>query len=363
MGQEVDVRMTRRAFVTGAAGFIGAHLAARLLDSGWQVCGLDNMNTYYRADLKEHRLAGLVGRKGFTFLKADLVDEARVQAALVEFDPHVVVHLAAQAGVRYSIDNPRTYIDSNLSGFLTILEAARLLQTRPSSFEHLVYASSSSVYGKATEAPYSVTKERADTPVSLYAATKRANELMAYTYAHLFGVPATGLRFFTVYGPAGRPDMAYYKFADRAVRGESIEVYNMGDLRRDFTYVDDIVAGIRAVMAKPPVVADDAPHKVYNIGNSNPETLLDFISLLEASLQRHGLISGPVKRVMLPMQPGDVYETFADMSDMERDFGFRPRTSLADGLERFVEWYDEYHSDPSASTHLPTRSVPIGRPA
>ncbi|MGB4136207.1 MAG: NAD-dependent epimerase/dehydratase family protein [Microbacterium sp.] len=330
--------MTKRAFVTGAAGFIGSNLSHKLLDDGWLVYGLDNLNDYYRVDLKHDRLRTLTSREDFQFVKADLVDEQTVRSTIEAFDPHVIVHLAAQAGVRYSIDNPRAYVDSNLSGFLSILEAARSLRATSTSFEHLVYASSSSVYGKGTQAPY-VVSARADTPVSLYAATKRANELMAYTYAHLYGIPSTGLRFFTVYGPAGRPDMAYYKFTDKAVRGEAIEVYNNGDLRRDFTYIDDIVDGVERVMARAPQADENAPHKVYNIGNSSPETLLDFIDILEKNLLRTGLISEPLNRVLLPMQPGDVYETFADMSDMEVDFGFRPTTSLADGLERFVRWY------------------------
>lgn len=336
--------MAKRVLVTGAAGFIGSHLSRRLLEDGWHVYGLDNMNAYYRVDLKEYRLEQLADHDAFAFAKTDLVDEQRVFDLIDDIDPHVIVHLAAQAGVRYSIDNPRSYIDSNISGFLTILESARHQVSKSSSLRHLVYASSSSVYGKTSVAPYSVKQARADQPVSLYAATKRANELMAYTYAHLYGIPSTGLRFFTVYGPAGRPDMAYYKFTDKAVRGEPIEVYNGGNLRRDFTYVDDVVTGIQAVMARQPSTTDDAPHKVYNIGNSRPEALLDFISILESSLLRHGLISSPVNKILRPMQPGDVYETFADMSEVEKDCGFRPKTSLIDGLERFVSWYSEYES-------------------
>lgn len=330
--------MSKRAFVTGAAGFIGSNLTHKLLDEGWSVYGLDNLNSYYRVALKEHRLQKLKQREGFGFVEADLIDEPVVRQAIANFDPHVIVHLAAQAGVRYSIENPRTYIDSNLSGFLSILESARALRSSSRSFEHLVYASSSSVYGKSSVAPYAVSA-RADTPVSLYAATKRANELMAYTYSHLYDIAATGLRFFTVYGPAGRPDMAYYKFTDKAVRGEAIEVYNNGDLRRDFTYIDDIVDGVSKVMAHIPQNDQDARHKVYNIGNSSPESLLDFIDILEKNLLKTGLIAQPLNRVMMPMQPGDVYETFADMSEMEADLAFRPSTSLADGLERFVRWY------------------------
>lgn len=333
--------MQRRALVTGAAGFIGAHLSHQLLDNGWDVVGLDNLNDYYSVELKNHRLDALREREGFSFVKADLVDDLHVSRVVTDFDPDVIVHLAAQAGVRYSIDHPKSYIDSNLVGFLTVLEAARERVSTGGRLRHLVYASSSSVYGQNEKVPYSVS-DRVDNPVSLYAATKRANELMAHTYAHLYGLPATGLRFFTVYGPAGRPDMAYYKFTEKAIRGEAIEVYNMGDLRRDFTYVQDIVNGVEATMSKPPQPASGAPHRVYNIGNSRPEGLLHFIDVLEAALMRHGLIVEPIKRTLLPMQPGDVYQTYADVSDMEADFGFRSTTSLEEGLEHFIKWYADY---------------------
>lgn len=332
--------MSKRAFVTGAAGFIGANLAGRLLSQGWHVVGLDNLNDYYPRALKAERLEGLREFNQFRFIEADLTDAATARE-IEEQDPHVLVHLAAQAGVRYSIENPRAYTESNISGFLEILETARSLRTQHASLEHLVYASSSSVYGKGTPVPYS-TAARADTPVSLYAATKRANELMAYTYSHLYDVPATGLRFFTVYGPVGRPDMAYFKFAEKAASGKPIEVYNNGDLRRDFTYIDDIVAGIGMVMERVPEGAGGVPHKVYNIGNSSPERLMDFIAILEDRLLHYGVISEPIHRVMLPMQPGDVNETFADMSDMDVDFGFRPQTSLEVGLDKFAAWFASY---------------------
>lgn len=332
--------MTRRAFVTGAAGFIGANLARHVLSQGWHVVGLDNLNDYYPSALKMERLERLREFENFRFVKADLTDAVTTRV-IEEHDPHVIVHLAAQAGVRYSIDNPRAYTESNISGFLEVLEAARSLRSQQGSLEHFVYASSSSVYGNGTTAPYSTTA-RADTPVSLYAATKRANELMAYTYAHLYGLPATGLRFFTVYGPAGRPDMAYFKFAERAVAGRPIEVYNNGELRRDFTYIDDIVAGIGMVMNRVPKFAVGAPHKVYNIGNSSPERLMDFIAILEDRLLHYGVIADPIERLMLPMQPGDVNETMADMSEMQADFGFKPRTSLATGLDKFAAWFANY---------------------
>lgn len=333
--------MSRRAFVTGAAGFIGANLCRRLLDDGWTVLGVDNLSDYYRVDLKHHRLKGLQDSDAFTFLHADLIDEDSVYSTFSAFDPEILVHLAAQAGVRYSIEQPRSYIDSNVSGFLTVLECARRATEHSATFRRLVYASSSSVYGQNGKIPYA-TSDRVDHPVSLYAATKRANELMAYTYSQLYGVHAVGLRFFTVYGPAGRPDMAYFKFADKAVHGEPIEVYNMGDLRRDFTYIDDITHGIRAAIDHPRWDTAIVPHKIYNLGNSKPESVVHFIDLLEASLQRHGLITEPIERMLLPMQPGDVYQTYADMRETERDLGFSPTTTLRDGLERFVQWYASY---------------------
>ena len=335
--------MKQRALVTGAAGFIGSHLTDQLLDTGWEVLGVDNINDYYDVRLKRHRLGALEHRPGFRFVQADLVESAEVGSVVAEFDPDVIVHLAAQAGVRYSIENPFAYLDSNLTGFLTILEAARERIASKGGLQHLIYASSSSVYGHNEKVPYSV-EDRVDNPISLYAATKRANELMAHTYSHLYGIPATGLRFFTVYGPAGRPDMAYFKFAEDAIRGDEIEVYNMGDLKRDFTYIDDIVASIGAMMTVPPVAIDGAQHKIYNIGNSKPEDLLNFIAILERELMRHGLISQPIRRKLLPMQAGDVYQTYADVGELERDFGFKPATSLEDGLERFVDWYAHYRN-------------------
>lgn len=336
--------MSQRVFITGAAGFIGAHLAHRLLDEGWEVLGLDNMNDYYSVALKDHRLAGLTARDGFRFVKADLVDHDRVEALIEEFDPHNIVHLAAQAGVRYSIDHPRSYVDSNLSGFLTILEAARHQIENGRSLRHLVYASSSSVYGKNQKTPYSVA-DPVDSPVSLYAATKRANELMASSYSHLYTIPCTGLRFFTVYGPAGRPDMAYFKFAEKAVRGEAIPIYNNGDLRRDFTYIDDVTEAVGVIMGTPPAPGADGLHKVYNIGNSHPETLLHFVDTLESALMGHGIISEPIAKDLLPMQPGDVYQTYADMEETEAVFGVHPTTTLTEGLERFAAWYADYEAN------------------
>lgn len=335
--------MLKRAFITGAAGFIGAHLSHQLIDRGWAVLGIDNLNDYYDVRLKEHRLDGLSRRDGFSFVKADLVEGRQVGDLVAKFDPDAIVHLAAQAGVRYSIDNPQSYVDSNLVGFLTILESARERVSCDGRLRHLVYASSSSVYGQNAKVPYSVA-DRVDSPVSLYAATKRANELMAHTYSHLYGIPATGLRFFTVYGPAGRPDMAYFKFTEKAIRGETIDVFNMGDLRRDFTYIDDIADGVIAVMGKPPQADGVAPHAVYNIGNSRPEGLVRFIDVLEEVLTRQGLISAPIQRRLVPMQAGDVYQTYADLSDTEREFGFRPTVALEEGLEKFAAWYADYTS-------------------
>ena len=328
--------------VTGAAGFIGSHLCRRLLDTcaGARIVGIDNMNAYYDVALKEERLSAL-GPYGsrFSFVRGDIADAAAVSRIFSEHGIAVAVNLAAQAGVRYSIDNPGAYIQSNVIGFYNILEACR-----HHPVEHLVFASSSSVYGSNKKVPYS-TDDKVDNPVSLYAATKKSNELFAHAYAKLYGIPATGLRFFTVYGPQGRPDMAYFKFTEKLVRGEPIQIYNHGDMRRDFTYIDDIVTGIAAVMRKPPAPTEDgAPYKVYNIGNSTPESLMHFVETLEACLVREGIIASPGKKELLPMQPGDVYQTFADVSDLERDFGFRPATTLEQGLGAFAAWYKGYRA-------------------
>jgi UDP-glucuronate 4-epimerase len=322
----------KKILITGAAGFIGYHLAKRLLALGGVVHGLDNLNAYYDVSLKKDRLKQLQLYKGFTFTEGDLSDAATVNHIFETFQPDIVVNLAAQAGVRYSIDHPREYIDSNLIGFFNILEACRHFKP-----EHLVYASSSSVYGNQEKTPFSTT-DPVDHPISLYAATKKSDELMAYTYSHLYGIPATGLRFFTVYGPFGRPDMAYFKFALKIMRDEPIMIYNHGDMYRDFTYVDDIVTGIVNLLCHPPVNGDMGdPYKLYNIGNNKPEKLMVFIETLEDVLGKKA------EKKFLPMQPGDVYQTYADVSELEKDFGFRPETPIRKGLEKFAQWFRSYY--------------------
>lgn len=319
-------------FITGAAGFIGFYLSKRLLEAGAKVIGLDNMNDYYEVSLKEERLRILKELDGFTFIKGDLADKEGIMNIFKEYQPDIVVNLAAQAGVRYSIDNPDAYIQSNLVGFFNILEGCRYYPVK-----HLVYASSSSVYGGNTKVPFCV-EDQVDKPVSLYAATKKSNELMAYSYAKLYGMKLTGLRFFTVYGPMGRPDMAYFKFAKKIMNGEPIQIYNNGDMMRDFTYIDDIVIGIVNILDKAPEADELGAHyKVYNIGNNQPEKLMDYISALEKSLGREA------KKEFLPMQPGDVYQTYADVSDLIRDFDFKPSTSIEEGLSRFAEWFLPYY--------------------
>ena len=319
-------------FITGAAGFIGFYLAKRLLEGGARVVGLDNMNDYYEVSLKEERLRILNKSEGFTFIKGDLADKETVMSIFKKYRPDIVVNLAAQAGVRYSIDNPDAYIQSNLVGFFNILEGCRYYPVK-----HLVYASSSSVYGGNTKVPFCV-EDQVDRPVSLYAATKKSNELMAYSYSKLYGIKLTGLRFFTVYGPMGRPDMAYFKFAKKIIKGEPIQIYNNGDMMRDFTYIDDIITGVVNILEHPPK-ADDlgAYYKIYNIGNNKPEKLMDYISTLEKCLGREA------KKEFLPMQPGDVYQTYADVSDLIRDFDFKPDTSIEEGLSRFAEWFLAYY--------------------
>lgn len=322
----------KRVLITGAAGFIGFHLARHLLALGAAVAGLDNLNDYYDVSLKEARLAILEKEPNFSFTKGDLADEVAVERIFLQFRPDIVVNLAAQAGVRYSIDNPKAYIDSNVVGFFHILEACRRHPV-----DHLLYASSSSVYGNQEKTPFS-TKDNVDHPISLYAATKKSDELMAYTYSHLFDIPATGLRFFTVYGPWGRPDMAYFKFADRITRGEPIQIYNHGDMRRDFTYIDDIITGVEHILCNPPKPDDTgARYKVYNIGNNQPERLMDFIRTLEDAL------GAEAKKEYLPMQPGDVYQTYADVTDLVEDFDFKPDTPISEGLARFAAWYRAYY--------------------
>jgi len=327
----------KTVLITGVAGFIGSNLAKALL-STHQIIGFDNINDYYDVELKKYRLSKLESYSNFTFIKGDLSDRSSVLNVFKQFHPDLVVNLAAQAGVRYSIENPQAYMDSNMIGFFNVLEACR---TYP--VEHLVYASSSSVYGSNKKVPYS-TEDKVDNPVSLYAATKKSNELMAHAYSKLYAIPTTGLRFFTVYGPAGRPDMAYFKFTNKLVKGEKIEIYNFGDMYRDFTYIDDIVNGIVRVMEKSPLPNEDnVKYKIYNIGNSKPEKLLDFVSILEEKLIKYGIISKKVERELLPMQPGDVYQTYADVTDLEKDFAYKPTTSLEEGLDCFAKWYREYY--------------------
>jgi UDP-glucuronate 4-epimerase len=332
-----------KILVTGAAGFIGFHTSQRLLTRGDEVVGFDNINPYYDPTLKESRLKQLTGQPGFRFVKADLGDTDRVAAlfATEKFDR--VIHLAAQAGVRYSVANPRAYIDSNVVGFLNILECCRY-----NDVEHLVYASSSSVYGANVVTPFSV-HHNVDHPISIYAATKKANELMAHTYSHLFGLPTTGLRFFTVYGPWGRPDMALFIFTRAILAGKPIDVFNHGDMLRDFTYVDDIVTGVVRVVDRIPSPAPDwdaaaadpgtssAPYRLYNIGNNNPVKLMKLIETLENALGRKA------DKRMMDLQPGDVPATFADVDDLARDVGFRPSTPIEVGVQRFVDWYREYY--------------------
>lgn len=323
--------------ITGAAGFIGSNLAQALVSDN-KIIGFDNVNDYYDVKLKDYRLSQLESSPNFTFIKGDLADKEAVDSIFEQYKPDIVVNLAAQAGVRYSIDNPQAYIDSNLIGFFNILEACRNYPV-----EHLVYASSSSVYGSNKKVPYS-TKDQVDNPVSLYAATKKSNELMAHAYSKLYDIPVTGLRFFTVYGPAGRPDMAYFKFTNKLVKGDKIQIYNYGDMYRDFTYIDDIVTGVVNVMNKAPEAnKDGVRYKVYNIGNNSPESLMDFVNTLEKKLMKYGIIDTVAEKELLPMQPGDVYQTYADVSELEKDFGFKPSTSLDEGLDRFAKWYREYY--------------------
>ena len=332
--------------VTGAAGFIGSFLCKTLLTQyeNARVIGVDSITDYYDPSLKDERLKMLSDlKKDFTFIKGDIADKTFIEDIFSKYKPSVVVNLAAQAGVRYSITNPESYIHSNIIGFYNILEACRNTMQTKNSVEHLVYASSSSVYGSNKKVPYS-TEDKVDNPVSLYAATKKSNELFAHAYSKLYKIPSTGLRFFTVYGPMGRPDMAYFKFTNKLVKKESIQIYNMGDMWRDFTFVDDIVKGIINVMQKTPAETEDgAPYKVYNIGNNKPESLMNFVQILEECLINEKIITEPGKKELLPMQPGDVYQTYADVTDLEKDFGFKPSTSLKEGLSAFAKWYKSYY--------------------
>ena len=344
--------------VTGAAGFIGSNLCMRLLEelSDTLVVGLDNLNAYYDVNIKRWRLEQLTGfRERFVFIKGRIADKSLVDKIFDEYQPQIVVNLAAQAGVRYSITNPDAYIESNLIGFYNILEACRhSYDEGREGVKHLVYASSSSVYGSNKKVPYS-TDDKVDNPVSLYAATKKSNELMAHAYSKLYDIPSTGLRFFTVYGPAGRPDMAYFGFTDKLLKGEKIKIFNYGSCKRDFTYVDDIVEGVMRVMAKAPErkVGEDGlpvpPYKVYNIGNNHPENLLDFVRILQEELIRAGVLPADydfeAHKELVPMQPGDVPVTYADTSALERDFGFKPSTPLREGLRKFAGWYKDFYME------------------
>lgn len=341
--------MCKVIFITGSSGFIGSNLAKRILttEPDTKVIGLDNMNDYYDVRIKEARLAELQKFENYTFIKGNLADKALINSVFEQYHPDIVVNLGAQAGVRYSITNPDAYIESNVIGFYNILEACRHYPVK-----HLVYASSSSVYGSNKKVPYS-TDDKVDNPVSLYAATKKSNELMAHAYSKLYNIPSTGLRFFTVYGPAGRPDMAYFGFTNKLVNGETIKIFNYGNCKRDFTYVDDIVEGVVRVMAKAPEKKNGEdglpipPYAVYNIGNSNPENLLDFVQILSEELVRAGVLPADydfeAHKELVPMQPGDVPVTFADTEPLERDFGFKPHTPLREGLRKFAEWYKEFY--------------------
>ena len=350
----------KTVLVTGAAGFIGSNLVKELLlgEASINIVGLDNMNDYYDVSIKEYRLAEIEKLSAehplckWEFIKGNIADRVLIDSLFEKYNFSVVVNLAAQAGVRYSITNPDVYIESNLIGFYNLLEACRATMNTEHPVEHLVYASSSSVYGTNKKIPYS-TDDKVDNPVSLYAATKKSNELMAHAYSKLYNIPSTGLRFFTVYGPAGRPDMAYFGFTNKLLRGENIEIFNYGNCKRDFTYVDDIVEGVKRVMQRAPEkkMGDDGlplpPYAVYNIGNNNPENLLDFVTILQEELIRAKVLPEDydfeAHKKLVPMQAGDVPITYADTSALERDFGFKPATSLREGLRKFAEWYHEFY--------------------
>ena len=353
--QNIDLT-GKTILVTGSAGFIGSNLVLELLksESKATIIGLDNVNDYYDVSIKEWRLseiekAAAESSCSYHFIKGDLADRAVIDRLFADYKPTIVVNLAAQAGVRYSITNPDAYIQSNLIGFYNILEACRHAEP---AVEHLVYASSSSVYGSNKKVPYS-TEDKVDNPVSLYAATKKSNELLAHAYSKLYNIPSTGLRFFTVYGPAGRPDMAYFGFTNKLRKGETIQIFNYGNCKRDFTFVDDIVEGVKRVMKGAPekAVGEDGlpipPYAVYNIGNSNPENLLDFVTILQEELIRADVLPADydfeAHKKLVPMQPGDVPGTYADTGALERDYGFKPNTDLRDGLRKFAEWYKEFY--------------------
>jgi nucleoside-diphosphate-sugar epimerase len=351
---KVDLK-NKTIFITGVAGFIGSNLARSLFESveGIKIIGIDNMNDYYDVKLKESRLEGLEKNPNFSFIKGNIAEKETINNIFDTYQPQILVNLAAQAGVRYSITNPDAYIESNLIGFHNILEACRHSYDEGNTpVEHLTYASSSSVYGSNKKVPYS-TDDKVDNPVSLYAATKKSNELMAHAYSKLYNIPSTGLRFFTVYGPAGRPDMAYFGFTNKLRAGQTIQIFNYGNCKRDFTYVDDIVEGVVRVMQKAPdrVNGEDGlplpPYAIYNLGNNQPENLLDFVDILQQELIRAGVLPEDydfeAHKELVPMQPGDVPVTYADTSALERDFGFKPSTSLRDGLRAFAEWYAKFY--------------------
>lgn len=361
MKEKSIVMKNKTLLITGAAGFIGSNLVLELLRSEdpVHIIGIDNMNDYYDVSIKKYRLEKIKSMSEskpdstWTFIKGSISDRDQINAIFDEYKPSIVVNLAAQAGVRYSITNPDAYIESNMIGFYNILEACRhSYDNGQPGVEHLVYASSSSVYGSNKKVPYS-TEDKVDNPVSLYAATKKSNELMAHAYSKLYNIPSTGLRFFTVYGPAGRPDMAYFGFTNKLREGKTIEIFNYGNCKRDFTYVDDIVEGVKRVMAAPPEkrTGEDGlpvpPYAVYNIGNSNPENLLEFVDILQQELIRAGVLPEDydfeAHKKLVPMQPGDVPVTYADTSALEQDFGFKPSTTLREGLRKFAEWYREFY--------------------
>lgn len=328
---------SKKFLITGCVGFIGSYLAERLLNTGADVAGVDNVNDYYDIRLKEVRLKKLLSYEKFSFYKGNIADELFVKKVFDQYGPDIVINLAAQAGVRYSIDNPFSYMESNIMGFYQVLEACRRTYIRGDRpVEHLVFASSSSVYGNQNKVPFSV-EDRVDRPISLYAATKKSNELMAYTYSHLYHIPATGLRFFTVYGPVGRPDMAYFSFSEKIMKGEPIKIFNQGDLYRDFTYINDIIEGIYRIVNNPPIQNEEGDsYKVYNIGNNKPVKLMYFIETLENVLGKRAL------KEYYPMQPGDVYQTYADISELVEDFNFKPETSIEVGLLKFAEWFKNW---------------------
>ena len=332
----------RKILITGAAGFIGFYLSKNLLEQGFNVIGIDNINDYYDVNLKKTRLNQLTQYDNFTFIKGDISDKQQLNDIFAEYKPKIVANLAAQAGVRYSIENPDVYIQSNIIGFYNILEACR-----HHPVEHLVYASSSSVYGANKKVPFEEI-DFVDHPVSLYASTKKSNELMAHTYSHLYGIPATGLRFFTVYGPMGRPDMAYFGFADKYFAGEPIKIFNNGDfendLYRDFTYIDDIVEGIERLLSNPPAESEGAPHRVFNIGNNNPEKLMTFIHALEKALSNATGRKVEFEKIYEPIKPGDVPATYASTDLLYEAVGFKPETSIEEGLQKFADWYVDYYN-------------------